>query len=182
MNSKSTTQSAILTRPTRPCLVPYAQPMPGSGWKQAMLTSSSAVVIKLCMCDTAGFRGGRAGGAGAGGCTQFVNGCSRMTIDPRISALPGRRTSGFHQPGRHCLHQARRAVRCSASRTKGGLHPSKNRSYDRLRHPVPTSCLWMTAPISHFVFCCGHFRNHFRNSNGYYYVTASWVPYHIHTT
>ena len=28
--------------------------------------------------------------------------------------MPGRSTSGFDQPGRHCLHQARSAVRCSA--------------------------------------------------------------------
>ena len=32
--------------------------------------------------------------------------------------------------------------------------------------------------MSDFVFCCGHSRD----SIGYYYVTASWVPYHIHTT
>ena len=38
----------------------------------------------------------------------------------------------------------------------------------------------MTAPMSYFVFWCGHSRD----SNGYYYyyVTVSWVPYHIHTT
>ena len=30
----------------------------------------------------------------------------------------------------------------------------------------------------YFVFWCGHSRD----SDGYYYVTASWVPYHIHTT
>ena len=45
-------------------------------------------------------------GGGEGGCTQFVHGHSRMTIDPRIPTMPGRSTSGFHQPGRHCLHQA----------------------------------------------------------------------------
>ena len=50
-----------------------------------------------------------------------------MTIDPRIPTMPGRSTSGFHQPSRHCLHQARSTVRCSASRMKGGeLHPCKN--------------------------------------------------------
>ena len=68
----------------------------------------------------------RAGWAG-GRCTQLVHSRSRMTIDPPIPTMPGRSTSGFHQPGRHCLHQARGAVRCSASRMKGGLHPSKNR-------------------------------------------------------
>ena len=39
------------------------------------------------------------------------------------------------------------------------------------------SCLWMTAPMSYFVFW-----RHPRDSNGYYYVTASSVPIHIHTT
>ena len=74
-------------------------------------------------------RGGRKGvdGWGGGGCTQFVYGRSRITIDPRIPTMPGRSTSGFYQPGRQCLHQARSAVRCSASRMKGELHPSKNR-------------------------------------------------------
>ena len=65
---------------------------------------------------------------GGGGCTQFVHGRSRMTVDPRIPIMPGWSTSGFHQQGRHSLHQARSAVRCSASRMKGELHPSKNRS------------------------------------------------------
>ena len=61
------------------------------------------------------------------GCTRFVHGRSRMINYTRIPTMPGRSTSGFHQPGRHCLHQARSAVRCSASRMKGELHPSKNR-------------------------------------------------------
>ena len=54
-----------------------------------------------------------------GRCTQFVHGRSRMTTDPRIPTKPGRSTSGFHQPGKLCLHQGRSAVRCSASRMKG---------------------------------------------------------------
>ena len=45
-------------------------------------------------------RGERGDGGREGGCTQFVHGRSRMTIDPRISTMPGRITSGFHQPGR----------------------------------------------------------------------------------
>ena len=67
------------------------------------------------------------GGEEEGG-TQFAYGRSRMTIDPRIPTMPGRGTSGFHQLGRHRLHQARSVVRCSASGMKGDLHPSKNRS------------------------------------------------------
>ena len=67
-------------------------------------------------------------GAGWGGVLKFVHVRSRMAIGSRIPTMPGRSTSGFHQPGRHCLHQARSAVRCLASRMKGELHPSKNRS------------------------------------------------------
>ena len=37
------------------------------------------------------------------------------------------------------------------------------------------SSLLVTAPMSYFVFWCGHSRE----SNGYYYVTASWGPYDI---
>ena len=43
---------------------------------------------------------GRERRRGGGGCTQFVHGRSRMTIDLRIPTMPGRSTSGFHQPGR----------------------------------------------------------------------------------
>ena len=93
----------------------------------------------LVYTNQAGRRGG--GGLLRGGATQFVHGRSRMTIDPRIPVLPGRSTSGFHQPGRHCLHQVRSAVRCSASRIKGELHPSKNRSQDGLRLVVQFSLL-----------------------------------------
>ena len=64
---------------------------------------------------------------GGDGCTHYsVHGRSRMTIDPSIFTLPVRSTSGFNAPGRHCLHQARSAVRCWASRMKGELHPTKN--------------------------------------------------------
>ena len=55
-----------------------------------------------------------------------MHGRSRMTIWYRPShpyCSGGRGTSGFHQ--------ARSAVRCSASRMKGELYPSKNRSYGR---------------------------------------------------
>ena len=37
----------------------------------------------------------------------------------------GRSTSGFHGPGKHRVHEARCAVRCSASGVKGELHPDK---------------------------------------------------------
>ena len=113
------------------------------------------------------------------GCSQFVHGRSRMTIDPGIPTMPGRSTSGFHQPGRYCLHQARSSVRCSASRMNGELHPSKNRSEDGLRHLVSTFLLvGDSASELCFVCWCGNSRD----SNGYYYVTASWVPYHNYNT
>ena len=62
-------------------------------------------------------------------CAHVMHGRSRMTIDPRIPTMQERSiTSGFHRPGRHCLHRARRAVRCAAIRVKGALHPAMNRS------------------------------------------------------
>ena len=62
-----------------------------------------------------------------GGILIFMHGRSRMTLDPRVPTMPGRSTSGFHRLGRHCLQQARSAVRCLASPMKGELHPTKNR-------------------------------------------------------
>ena len=35
---------------------------------------------------------------------------ARRTIAPRIPTPAGRSTSGFHRPGRHCVHQAHSAV------------------------------------------------------------------------
>ena len=67
-------------------------------------------------------------GGGGEGVLNLCMSVRRMTIDPRVSTVPERSTSGFHQPGRHCLHQARSAVRFSTSRMKGELHPSRNRS------------------------------------------------------
>ena len=120
---------------------------------------------------------------GGWGGAQFVHGRSRMTVDPRIPTVPGRSMSGFHQPGRHCLHQARSAVRCSASRMEGELHPSKSRS---AAHKTDfgtlclLSCLWLTASMRSTLFY--GVATSETAMNGYYYVTASWVPYHIHTT
>ena len=37
------------------------------------------------------------------GVFDSMHGRSRMTIDPRIPAMPGRSTPSFHRPGRHCL-------------------------------------------------------------------------------
>ena len=65
--------------------------------------------------------------ANCGGCTHVMHDRSRTTIAPLIPAMPGRSTSGFHRPGRNCLHQARSTARCWASIKKGELHPTKNR-------------------------------------------------------
>ena len=66
-----------------------------------------------------------------------MHGRSRMTIDPCIPTMPGRSSSGFHRPGRHCLHQARSAGRCSASRMEGAgagslHHCSDIRCYSKI--------------------------------------------------
>ena len=83
------------------------------------------VVVVLVLVSVVVDCGGVVGGGG--GVLDIIHGRSRMTIDPSIRTMPGRSMSGFRRPGRHCLHQARSAVRCSASRVKGELHRTKNR-------------------------------------------------------
>ena len=56
--------------------------------------------------------------AGGGG-THVMYGRSRMAIEPRAPTLRGRSTSGFHRPGRYCLHRARRAVRVLGTSHEG---------------------------------------------------------------
>ena len=68
----------------------------------------------------------RRGAGRGGGCTRVMHSRSLKTSDPSIPIMPGRSTSGFHRRGRHHVHQARSAVRCSGSHVKGELQPSKN--------------------------------------------------------
>ena len=75
---------------------------------------------------------------GGKGVLIVMRGRNRMTLDRRIPTMPGRSVSGFYRPGRHCLHQARGAVRGSRNRMKGELHPAKNRLSGGLRHLVRT--------------------------------------------
>ena len=96
---------------------------------------------------------------------------SRRAIDPCIPTVQGRNTSVFYWPGRHCLHRARGAVRCWASRMKGELHPIKKTLFRRV------SCIWMAATMHWFSFWCGYFQR----QQWVYYVAASWVPFHKHT-
>ena len=107
-------------RPGKHCLHPSARGERGGGY-------SFVACLSILTIDHAPLLRRSTGGGGGQG-TQFVHGRSRMTIDPRIPTVSGRSRSGFHQPGRHCLRRARSAVRCSANRMKGELHPSKNRS------------------------------------------------------
>ena len=90
----------------------------------ATVVSASMVVDEFffftCVCP----KTPRLWTAVGGGVLMIMHNGSRVAIGPRIPTLPGRNTSGFHRPGRHCLHQARSAVRCSASRIKGELHPT----------------------------------------------------------
>ena len=60
---------------------------------------------------------------------------SAKGIDPHIPAMPGRSTSGFQRPGRHCVHQARHTVRCSTSHMKGGLYYIKEPLVERTSAP-----------------------------------------------
>ena len=73
--------------------------------------------------------GGEREGGREGGGTHFTHSRSK-TIAPRIPTMRGRSTSDFHGPGRHRVHQARRAMRCSAKGggqvidTRGGIDSS----------------------------------------------------------
>ena len=102
------------------------------GFLETKLTFSQCCVDKK-QAKTSGQISEREGGGGRGGIPgrryvlDLMHGRSDMTIDPRIPTMTGRSMSGFHWPGRRCVHQARSAVRCPASRMKGELHPIKNR-------------------------------------------------------
>ena len=77
------------------------------------------------------------------GCTHLRRSRRLKTIDPRISTMPGRSTSGFRRPGRHRVRQARTAVRYSASHvTEGALHPAKE--------PLARRA---SAPCAYFLAC-----------------------------
>ena len=54
-------------------------------------------------------------------------GIQAWTLRTCVPTMPGRSTSDCHQPGKHCLHHMRSAVRCWANRMKGGPHSTKNR-------------------------------------------------------
>ena len=71
-----------------------------------------------------GARDDALGGGGGRVYTHVMHGRSRMVMDPRIPAMPGRGTSGLPRISRHCLHQARSTVRGQASCMKGDLHPN----------------------------------------------------------
>ena len=66
---------------------------------------------------------------------------SLKTIDTRIPTMPRRSTSGFHRPGRYCVHQAQSGVRFSASRMKGELYSGKKHLRGGLPHLVRTLLL-----------------------------------------
>ena len=55
---------------------------------------------------------------------DFMHGRSRTTIDPRIPTMPGRSMSGFHRPGRHCLH---RKSRGGGGRSEQGIPNTNSR-------------------------------------------------------
>ena len=106
------------------------------------------------------------------GCTHVVRGRSRMTKDPRVPQCREREHVGC-SPTRYCLHQARGAVRCWASRMKVELHRTENRLWRGL------SCIWRTASNELICFLVWPFLETAMGIG--YHVTATWVPYHMHT-
>ena len=57
-------------------------------------------------------------GWGVGYTLIIIHDRTRVAVDPRIPTMPGRSSSLFHRPGRHCLHQARGGGNSSAMRIK----------------------------------------------------------------
>ena len=96
----------------------------------------------------------------AEGCTHAVHDCSRITVDLRMPTLLGRITSGFHQPGRHCLHQVRNHVRCLASCMRDGR--AVDSSQEAL---VRRTFLHMDDIVDFLFFCSGVTTS--RDSNEY---------------
>ena len=107
----------------------------------------------------------RSTGGGGEGEPHFMHSCSHITIDPRILTMPGRSTSGFHRPGRHRVHLARSAVRCSARRMKSELHPHKNHLRGGLPRLVRTF-LHVDDSFDFSFFWCGHFQRPRRGGRG----------------
>ena len=64
---------------------------------------------------------------GGEGVLIVVHSRSVTSIDACIPEMSERNTPCLHRPRSYCLHQARSAVVCSASRMAGELHPTKNR-------------------------------------------------------
>ena len=95
-----------------------------------------------------------------------------MTLEPLTPTRPGRSTSAFHRRGRRCLHQARSAMRCWASRIKGELRTTR---YNE--PPERRACFWMSASTNWPIMLSWA---PFQRQQWGYHVTASWAPYHIH--
>ena len=67
-----------------------------------------------------------------------------MTIDSRIPTMPGRSTSNFHQPGRHCLHQAPKHREVFGSRGRGGQEGAEQEGRGR----TPCAFAGTTCPLA----------------------------------
>ena len=108
---------------------------------------------------------------GRGVYSIFMHGRSRMTTDPCIPTMPGGSTSGFHQPDRLRVCQARSAVRCSASRMKDKLHPTET----VMRRASAPCAYFLAYGWRNTLFsCAATFRDSDRRG---LYVTASWMPH-----
>lgn len=81
--------------------------------------------------------GGREGGV----LFNAMHGRSYITMDHRISTMPGRSTLDFHRRRRHCSHQTRRDVRCWTIGMEGELRPI------HAKHRLWCECsyIWITA-------------------------------------
>ena len=90
-------------------------------------------ILKRECCDSS-----CPGLAGGGGCTQFVHGRNHMTIDPHISTMPGRSTSGFAPTRQTSRVPSAKHRGCSVTRMVGDLHPAGSYLPGGLGHLVRT--------------------------------------------
>ena len=105
-----------------------------------------------------------------------MHGRSRITRNPRIPTMPGRRHVGFSPTGTHCSSQARSAVRCWAGRLAGCAASYKESLLRRTFVDMDDNVQWIT-----FVCWCGPNDEYIRYSSIILLKIVcdcpTWVPY-----
>ena len=113
------------------------------------------------------------------GALIVIHGRSRVAINSRVSAMPGRRTTIFSPTRQALLAPTAKRRDVLDCRKEGELHPTKP-----LVGRTPTPCtyflayIWLTLPNKLICFLVWPLRESACKKS----VTASWVPDHVLTT